>query len=180
MHACEQDIQLNATLLFFIQVDTPRFCYEILHELFTGNILPITAIGKLPTENGALALAIKHNSIVIDLDTEELQNPKIDKENDLKIGSKHTGQDISSFMSPTSPTSYLTLQPTKKLQMRLKKEKEDSDSIRIQLHVPLHVPQTPDCNHSTTAKTTMHTSVKQLKDTNIQRAANDNVLMVTF
>ena len=39
-------------------------------------------------------LAIKHNSIVIDLESEGTQNPKIDE--DLMIGSKHTEQDNSS------------------------------------------------------------------------------------
>ncbi len=70
----------------------------------------------------------------------------------------------------------------KKLQLRLKKEdsennrkikKEDSDNIRM------HLSQTPECY--STAKTTMCTFVRQLKDTtNIQRPANNQMSMVTF
>lgn len=44
----------------------------------------------------------------------------------------------------------------------------------------MQLSQTPEYNYSTTAKATVCTSIKQLKDTNIQRAANDHVSVVTF
>ena len=61
VHACMQFYTSFAHQL--TQIDTPHFRYEILHELFTGTVIPTCTTALV--QNGALALAIKHNSITI-------------------------------------------------------------------------------------------------------------------
>ena len=45
------------------KMDIPRFRYEILHELLTGKILPVTSLRKDLTMIGAGSLAKKHTQI---------------------------------------------------------------------------------------------------------------------
>ena len=156
MHACSIYIIHMHQLT---QIDTPRFRYEILHELITGTVMPTTASVKSGTDNGALALAIKHNSIN-NLEREESQHLKTDNshKNGAATGSEQTVQEKSSLMSSTSNTSLSIAQPkVKSLRLSLSKQAERGSS---------NIPFSNECKQGRPVITTTYKSVLQQVDTN--------------